>query len=509
MASSPTKSSLVLTVVTGGSIVLSFVAQVVIAYLFGAGTEIDSYFVATAIPTFVALLVNDAVGLAILPLMNQLKIERGDAVLADFRRATLGLLVAAAAGGAVLCVVASGPIIGILAPSLEPRQHALAAQLFSILMVSAGLSMIASTLLYFKYFDNVFVVPSFVHFIPPSLIAIFGLLFAKEWGVKSLAVGALAGSASQCVVLLAASAGTLLAPRSAHGDRTRPLQALRNVPLEVCSLLPVPAVPVIDRYLASALPAGSISHLAYSWTIALALASLVSRGAMVRLFPYFAEKAHTDVAQLRATLSDGVGVFLFVGVPTVAILTVTRAQIVQLVLMRGRFTAADAQVVSSLLLWHGLAVLGIVMYMFLTRANYALRMFSLTATTGVALVVGYGTLSLTLVRYFGVTGIAMANAAVWVGMALVLALILRQRGILNASGRAANLAARVVGAAVAVVIGLELAQHLLRLGGGIASLAVALAAGTAGYVVLGAYVFRVPLARTLMTRLTSALLLRD
>ncbi len=103
----------------------------------------------------------------------------------------------------------------------------------------------------------------------------------------------------------------------------------------------------------------------------------------------------------------------------------------------------------------------------------------------------------------------MANAAVWVGMALVLALILRQRGILNASGRAANLAARVVGAAVAVVIGLELAQHLLRLGGGIASLAVALAAGTAGYVVLGAYVFRVPLARTLMTRLTSALLLRD
>ncbi len=78
---------------------------------------------------------------------------------------------------------------------------------------------------------------------------------------------------------------------------------------------------------------------------------------MVRLFPYFAEKAHTDVAQLRATLSDGVGVFLFVGVPTVAILIVTRAQIVQLVLMRGRFTAADAQVVSSLLLWHGLAVL--------------------------------------------------------------------------------------------------------------------------------------------------------
>src|SRR6266550_3683211 len=267
MASSPTKSSLVLTVVTGGSIVLSFVAQVVIAYLFGAGTEIDSYFVATAIPTFVALLVNDAVGLAILPLMNQLKIERGDAVLADFRRSTLGLLVAGAAGGAVLCVVASGPIIGILAPSLEPRQHALAAQLFSILMVSAGLSMIASTLLYFKYFDNVFVVPSFVHFIPPSLIAIF-------------------------VVLFAASARTLFAPRRPHDNRTKPLQPLRNVPLVVCSLLPVPAVPVIDRYLASALPPGSISHLAYSWTIALALASLVSRGAMVRLFPYLAEKAH-------------------------------------------------------------------------------------------------------------------------------------------------------------------------------------------------------------------------
>ena len=331
MASSPTKSSLVLTVVTGGSIVLSFLAQVVIAYLFGAGTEIDSYFVATAIPTFVALLVNDAVGLAILPLMNQLKIERGDAVLADFRRSTLGLLVAGAAGAAVLCVVASGPIIGILAPSLEPRQHALAGQLFSILMVSAGLSMIASTLLYFKYFDNVFVVPSFVHFIPPSLIAIFGLLFAKEWGVKSLAVGALAGSASQCVVLLAASAGTLLAPRRAHGDRARPLQALRNVPLVVCSLLPVPAVPVIDRYLASALPAGSISHLAYSWTIALALSSLVSRGAVVRFFPYFAEKAHTDPARLRAAVSQGVGAFLFIGVPTVAILLATRTQIVQLV----------------------------------------------------------------------------------------------------------------------------------------------------------------------------------
>src|SRR5712691_2731010 len=269
MDSSPAKSSLVLTVVTGGSIALSFLAQVVIAYLFGAGPDIDSYFVATAIPAFLALLVNDAVGLAILPLMNRLRLERGDAVLADFRRSTLGLLALGAAGAVGLCVVASGPIVGILAPSLEARQHALAGELFSILMASAGLSMIASTLLYFKYFDNAFVVPSFVHFIPPCLVAVFGLLFATTWGVKSLAFGALAGSALQCVVLLAASAGTLLAPRRAHGDRTKPLQALRNVPLVVCSLLPVPAVPVIDRYLASALPPGSISHLAYSWTIAL------------------------------------------------------------------------------------------------------------------------------------------------------------------------------------------------------------------------------------------------
>jgi len=238
--------------------------------------------------------------------------------------------------------------------------------------------------------------------------------------------------------LLAASAGTLLAPRRAHGDRARPLRALRNVPLVVCSLLPVPAVPVIDRYLASALPAGSISHLAYSWTIALALASLVSRGAVVRFFPYFAEKAHTDPARLRAAVSAGVGAFLFVGVPTVAILLATRMQIVQLALMRGRFTAGDAQVVASLLAWHGLSVLGIVLYTFLTRATYALSLFALTAATGVALVAGYGVLAQVLVHYFGVTGVAAANALVWLGMALVLTVALRRRGMLDASAMTAS-----------------------------------------------------------------------
>ena len=238
-------------------------------------------------------------------------------------------------------------------------------------------------------------------------LVMVAVLWAR-YGVVGVAIAAAVGLTLQLILLM-----PILA-RSGHFkisfDYSHP--GVRQVlhllwPLLISSLL-IRWTPVIDRYLASGLQEGTISHLAYAFKLLTLFTVVLSTGITTVVFPQMALNTSTnDVSGLGHTFSNGVRLMWLVIAPCVALGVVLSPQIVRLVFVRGSFSEADATAVSGLLRVYLLALVAGGLGNVTARAFYALRETRLIAILGVVEATAYAIYTPLLARRFGAAGVAL------------------------------------------------------------------------------------------------------
>jgi len=486
------KSSVLLTGLTILTMLASFLVQLVIAYLFGAGWEVDVYFVSSAVPIFIMTILNDAIGLTIIPLLNEYK-DKGDEMKIKQLKVTILLITLLCSISLTsLYIIGSKWIIQAIAPpDLSEKQFLLALDISALLMLAAGFSICSSVLLYFYYFEGRFVLPSCIHFIPPLSIIVFGFFLSDRIGIKSLAFGSLIGGMLQCIVLMP----IIFNLRGVALVLNYGVQKIyKNILLTILSLLPLPLVPIIDRYFASSLPEGTISYLGYSWALALAAASIISRGVLITLFPYLSEKFYSDSNKLPGKIQEMVEFFFFISIPLVLIMIFVREPLVRFLFMRGKFTAVDAANVSSILFWHMISVIGIVLFSAINRVNYALNKFRNSTSAGFLQIILYISISAILVKYFSFKGIAMANSLAWAFSAIFLMTLLCNKGIIKDISSMFNSLLKVVYSGIIMFLFLKLGIYV-KSENQYTLLLFFIVGGLAIYIFSVLYIFKVPIIR--------------
>jgi putative peptidoglycan lipid II flippase len=234
------------------------------------------------------------------------------------------------------------------------------------------------------------------------------IILSGRYGVVGVAIAAAAGLVLQLV---------LLAPVVAKQGRFRISfnyrhPGIRQVlhllwPLLVSSLL-IRWTPVIDRYLASGLPEGTISHLSYAFKLLTLFTVVLSTGITTVVFPRMALNTATkDLSALGQTFSTGLRLMWLVIAPCVALGIVLAPQVVRLLFVRGRFSEADAAAVAGLLRVYLIALVAGGLGNVTARAFYALRETRLIAILGVVEATSYAIYTPLLARRFGAPGVAL------------------------------------------------------------------------------------------------------
>ncbi len=398
-----------------------------LAHLFGAGSETDAFLVAWTVPEFAAtLLIEDGLAFVLVPAFSVAVARRARGTVGDPVRALVGatlprLSLAFMAASGVL-VFGAPYFVEALAPGLpDPGLAVDCTRLTATGVLSFGLAGYCSAVL---RAHHRFVAPAAIYVAYNAAIITSMLVLGGHWGVRSAALGVALGGALMVGAQLPSLWRQLRAGRAPGDDLAAMARAgdaggdaqVRPVDLTLITTVLLFALcrqcqVLVERYLASSLPAGAISHLNYAQKVA-QMPMVLALMLCTVTFPVVARaQAEGDTEQARARVERDLALVSCTVLLGAAAVVACAPQIIELLFQRGAFTARDTAATASVMRVYTLGLLGHTLVGALVRSFFSAgrpTWYPLFAMT-VGLVVTSWAGALT-VGVWGVHGIAAANA---------------------------------------------------------------------------------------------------
>ncbi|QOV38236.1 murein biosynthesis protein MurJ [Streptomyces ferrugineus] len=393
-----------------------------LAQLFGAGAETDAFLVAWTVPEMAStLLIEDGMAFVLVPAFSLALARRAhgtgspDPVRA-LVAASLPRLFLALAGAAAVLAAGAPLLVSVLAPGLtDPSLAVSCTRLTATCVLSFGLAGYCSAAL---RAHRSYLAPGAIYIAYNAAIIAAMFALGAHWGVRSAALGVAVGgclmAAVQAPSLWRRVAGRPRRPAVTHGyaeDGGRAFAVGLVVAVLLFALCRQSQV-LIERYFASGLPAGAISHLNYAQKIAQLPMSL-SMMVCVVTFPVVARAiAEGDTRRAGERVERDLLLMACLVLLGAAVVVACAPQLVQLLFQRGAFTAEDTAATAAVMRVYALGLLGHTLVGALVRSY-----FSAGRTTWFPLgAMGAGALATVVagawaVDPWGARGIAAANAA--------------------------------------------------------------------------------------------------
>nr|WP_234363175.1 lipid II flippase MurJ [Streptomyces formicae] len=488
------KAALVTAALSVAGSLLGLVRDQALAHYFGASTDTDAFLVAWTLPELAAtLLIEDGLAFFLVPAFSLALARRADATGGDPVRAlvrtSLPRMALCFAVTALVLIAAAPYIVDLLAPGLPDHQLAVdCTRLTATCALSFGLAGYCSAAL---RAHRRFVAPATVYV--AYNIAIIAALFtlAGHWGIRAAAAGVAVGG----VLMVAAQAPSLWrqlrrgpqafipSPAKAPGTAAPTMQSAIIWTVLLFALCRQSQV-LIERFLASSLPAGAISHLNYAQKVA-QMPMVLSLMLCTVTFPVVARAlADGEIERARDRVERDLvlaGCIVLLGAAAVI---ASAPALIELLFQRGAFGAQDTAATAAVMRVYTLGLLGHTLVGALARAHFSVArttwipLFSMFI--GVLATAGIGFLT---VGTWGVYGIAGANAT---GICVTAALLLRGLGPRTVPIRTravvGQLARLALAAAVAALLGALCAQ---RMAGPLLAVVASGAVVTVSFVLLG------------------------
>ncbi|HEU4617070.1 MAG TPA: lipid II flippase MurJ [Gammaproteobacteria bacterium] len=409
----------------GVGLVIGLVNNVAIATMFGLTHRVDAFYAALMLPNLFMALFMDYLGRNFLPAFARAR--RQSAALASELTSSIVTIVAliAVAVAAVL-VLASKPLFTLLLPGFDAAQVSLVSRYFSIM---SPVIVLLAVNVFHQYVcqhdeDFVFINAASIALPLANLVAILGL--GRFLGEYALPVGYLLGNVT-VFALMSARAGYRYSWRIVVRTEWEG-KIFFNSTIVMGSGLVARTRVLITNYIASLLGGGAISALAMSSRFIDPLGRTVFTAVKMMMFSRVARLAVDRNSKEIGRLYDvGIGASLLVLAPLIWWIGLNSKEIVEVLLLRGRFDADMAMLVSLALVGGVPAVAFVELGTVLNNAFYALER---VATPALVMPLGtliYLVLAPSFAAEYGVLGLTMSASAVHFAIFVIMTALLARR----------------------------------------------------------------------------------
>lgn len=406
-----------------------FLREVAIAFRFGASPETDAYLTALFVPGLVQqVLLTGSLTAVLVPVLSGY-LERGEEETAwTLAASTGGLLFVLLAATTIVGVALSPTVVAMLAPGFDETTAEEAVGLTRTMFPLVSLSTLTAYGTAVLNAHLRFAIPALAPLVFNVGVILSALLLGAMYGIAGLAVGTVVAGAAQLALLGPNLAGIRQGRTFGLGTGVRHLgRAARNLLPALGTAVSIQAYFVLERVLASNLGDGAVSSLSYAYKIAL-FPSAFAFALTIVSFPSLSRYVvRGEVQHFASLVGSNVRLLTFVGAPIAVLMVTLSDEIVEVVLQRGAFTPAAAEVTASALRSYaiGLPLYGIVWL--LIRAVNAFEDFVSPLLTHVVAVSLMVPLATALSAIWGAPGLALGQPIVTTGIMLLLYYFLRRR----------------------------------------------------------------------------------
>jgi putative peptidoglycan lipid II flippase len=458
------KPAVQVTLLSLGNIGAGLVVQMILAAHFGAAMEMDAYLAATTIPLTITAILLGTLNITFVPIFTQFRAQTGQAeawkVASSFTVLTTLILTAIALTG----IVGAESLLRFTVPGFTPGspQSLLAVQMSRILFCSIifiGLSALFSSI---SYAERKFLRPAAAPVVNNLIIILFTIGLSSWMGIQAVAWATLAGAVAQLLLLLPVVWGSgrfVAAVDFRHPGVQQVFQVMW--PLLLGGLI-FRSTAIADRFVASLLPVGSISHLGYSLKIVYILWALTSSGIVIALFPLQSEQAARAKEGLGRVTSLGLRLSIVTTMGVGICFLLFRQEIIRLFFERGAFDARATEATATLLLFYAGALLIPAMSGSITYALYALQQTKVTTVVAISGALLNYALLIPFSRWLGVNGVALAFSVASISNAMIMGWLLVFRFKVPLHKEVLNTLVNTIGAALVAGLSVLAVSYLFR-----------------------------------------------
>lgn len=340
--------------------VTGILVETAIAAKLGMSERSDVFYVAYTLPYAITTLLTATGQFSLVPFFASIEASAKPQDLARGFSYAVNMVGAGLAAVAVLGALSAPWLIEGIAPGLSPAQRAVSTELarwLFFVIVPAG---IAEVLRSFLLSRRSFALPSAAGFFRNFAVILSVVLGFRSFGYKSLILGYFAGHLLQVAVLaakIAISFPVRYRPVIAGGGE--PFRNLRGAGAAQFGVAAGwQALVIVERIIASFLPAGTLTALNWGTKIMSTMAELVAGSVGTSALPGLSyAAARKEEAEQQRTFKNTLEIALVLLTPLVAFCLGLPRPIMRLVFERGNFTAAATTQMATIFFYYSLSLL--------------------------------------------------------------------------------------------------------------------------------------------------------
>jgi putative peptidoglycan lipid II flippase len=399
---------------TGFVKVASVGKELVVAWKFGTGDDLDAFLIALVVPSLITHVIAGSFNAALIPtyirVREQSGIKAAQKLFSGAIAWSLGLL-----GITTVLMLATAPLYmpklaaGFSAEKLDLTYKLLCA-IAPIILLSGTITIWGAVLTAGEQFALVAVAPIITPVI--TMLFLFGI---NSWGVFSLASGLVCGQLLEMLVVGIAlrRQGISLLPKW-YGFDTHLSEVTGQYAPMIAAAFLMSSTNLVDQSMAAMLPSGSVASLNYGNRIIALPITIANTALSTAVIPYFSKMvAREDWTSVRHTLKQYLGLIFALSIPLTGLIILFSEPIVQILLQRGSFTASDARLVAQIQAGYAFQIPFYIASVLVVRLISAMRYNQILMWGSAGNLIANIWLNYLFMQWLGVSGIALSTSGVY------------------------------------------------------------------------------------------------
>lgn len=409
MKKSIIKSTILVFSISLLSKLIGFVKSIIQASYFGATFYTDAYNIAHGFVGNVLYMFTTAIAVAFVPLYIQNKVRHSEK---KFATVTITILSLVSLAISVVLVIVAPLIVKIIAPSYAGHEADITTQYFRVLVLGFVFSLVANLYTNLLNAEKVFGFSSLGSVVNSVVLIAAILLFANSLGVWTLVISVPLSFLIQWLILyIKGKKYATISFKFGFRDESIKLLITQATPILI-SQATVEINQVIDRALLTSIGEGIVTAVSYSIVLYQFATTLIDAPISSVMFTELSEAgAESDKSRISDLLNSGYKAICIFCIPIVAVMFFGSMDIVNIVYGHGKFSQTAVENCAIGLQMYGLCLLPVCIKKIMSRAYYAVSDTKRPMIIGVLEVIMNITLSIILVRPFGIYGVVGATAA--------------------------------------------------------------------------------------------------
>lgn len=406
---------------TIASRILGLARDQVLAYYFGAGNAMDAFRVAFRVPNLVRdLFAEGAMSAAFVPTFTRLLALHGRDRAWRLASSVINALLLVTGVVVIAAVIFAEPLVRAFAAEFAavPGKIELTIHLARIVAPFLTLVAVAAALMGMLNSLGHFFVPALspaMFNLASIIIAIAFIPLAGTLGVEPIAIvaiGTLVGGFAQLAIQWP--------PLRREGFRYQPVLDVHDEGLRRVLMLMGPGTigmaatqinVFVNTLLATREGTGAVSWLDFAFRVMYLPIGLFGVSIATAATPTVSRlAAEADLARIRSTLANAIGLMLLLNLPATLGLMLLARPIVSVIFERGLFTAADTEATAAALQFYAIGLVGYSIVRIVSPTFYALQRSRLPVFASVGSVVVNIILNVWLAGLLGFRGLALGTS---------------------------------------------------------------------------------------------------